>query len=122
MDCRDCSRSVVPVPTLGAVVGGAVAEGECGRYALAPCGLDGGGARRCFRRMPPHLKMKDNVMHTGRMRGWKWLGLAGCVTVFQGTGCITVDLVGQVFAEQVAFTAATIARGLVSVLFGLGTV
>lgn len=65
---------------------------------------------------------KDDMMRTRRMRRWRWLGLGCCGTVFQAVGCITVDLVGQVFADQVAFTAATIARGLVSALFGIGAV
>ena len=58
-------------------------------------------------------------MNTKRTRHWAWVGLALCATLCQMTSCFSPDLIGQVFADQVALTAATFVRGLVGAAFGL---
>ena len=58
-------------------------------------------------------------MDTKRPRRWTWAGLVLCATLYQSGGCFPPDLIGQVFADQVALTAATFVRGLVSTAFGL---
>jgi len=51
-------------------------------------------------------------------RKWTWAVLALGATVFQSTSCFSLDRIGQVFADEVALTAATLVRELVGAAFG----
>jgi len=62
---------------------------------------------------------QEASMDTRRPRHWTWAGLVLCATLYQSASCFSPDLVGQVFADQVALTAATLVRGLVGAAFGL---
>ena len=60
-------------------------------------------------------------MHTLPSRRWAWLGLALCGVLYQGASCISSELIRQVLADEIALTAATMTRGLVSAVFGAAT-
>ena len=57
-------------------------------------------------------------MESPRMR--RRLGLLSLLSgaVLLANGCFSTELVGQVFADQVAFTAATFVRAVVDSIFG----
>ena len=58
-------------------------------------------------------------MRTHRRTGpWVLLSTFGAA-LFAAGGCFSTDLIGQVFADQVGFTAATIVRVIVGGLFGV---
>jgi hypothetical protein len=46
------------------------------------------------------------------------MGSLGAV-LYQGGGCFSTDVIGQVFADQVGFTAATLVRVIVGGFFGV---
>ena len=42
-----------------------------------------------------------------------------CGTLLAVDGCFSAELIGQVFADQVAFTASTLARAIFDGMFGV---
>jgi surface polysaccharide O-acyltransferase-like enzyme len=59
---------------------------------------------------------RETIMKT--QRKWMWAALALGATVFQFSSCFSLDRIGQVLADEVALTGATLVRELVGAAFG----